>query len=163
MMCSRPVSFLNSEFNDFLFSPIGEGKNETLPSVLSALARLDIDPWQEACQLSLLLEESATRRLAGLIAALPDESSARRDPEMIALRLVALLPHRRKSAVTPPKLGLGERMATHFQTFLYVILMGFVLLGGAVSMMAGRPSADNVNATPTSQRIFPYKIDSDNN
>ena len=32
-----------------------------LLSVLSALARLDIDPWQEAVQLAALPEETATR------------------------------------------------------------------------------------------------------
>ena len=33
-----------------------------LLSVLSALARLDIDPWQEAAQLAGLPGETATRR-----------------------------------------------------------------------------------------------------
>ena len=37
-----------SEFDSFLCAPIGEERNGMLLSVLSALARLDVDPWQEA-------------------------------------------------------------------------------------------------------------------
>jgi hypothetical protein len=49
---TRPalVSVLGSEFDDFLFPPIGEDRNDTPVSVLLALARLDMDPWQEAAE-----------------------------------------------------------------------------------------------------------------
>jgi len=63
-----------TEFDNFLFAPIGEESNGMLLSVLSAMAPLDIDPWQEAAKLSGLPEGAATRRLASLIAALPDEA-----------------------------------------------------------------------------------------
>jgi hypothetical protein len=35
---------LGAQFNDFLFAPIDEDANGSLLSVLSALARLDVDP-----------------------------------------------------------------------------------------------------------------------
>lgn len=60
MIRSTSVSVLGSEFDDFLFAPIGEDKNDMPLSMLSALARLDIDPWQEAAELSRLPEETAT-------------------------------------------------------------------------------------------------------
>ena len=64
-----------------------------LLSVLSALARLDIDPWQEAAELARLPREAAVRRLASLIANLPEDGAAsQRDPKTIAARLIALLP-----------------------------------------------------------------------
>ena len=71
---TRSPSFLvlGSEFDDFLFAPIGEDRNDMPLSVLSALARLDIDPWHEAAELARLPRETATQRLASLIAALPD-------------------------------------------------------------------------------------------
>jgi hypothetical protein len=47
MSSSASVSVLGTEFDDFLFAPIGEDRNDMPLSVLSALARLDIDPWQE--------------------------------------------------------------------------------------------------------------------
>lgn len=62
-----------------------------LLGVLSALARLDIEPWQEAAKLARLPRVTASERLASLIAALPDEPSGHRDPS-IAARLIALLP-----------------------------------------------------------------------
>ena len=48
------VANLGSEFDAFLFAPIGEEKNGMLLSVVSALARLNIDPWQEAANLATL-------------------------------------------------------------------------------------------------------------
>jgi hypothetical protein len=37
---------LGLEFDDFLFVPIGDDRNAVLLSVLSVLARLNLDPWQ---------------------------------------------------------------------------------------------------------------------
>jgi hypothetical protein len=75
---------LGSEFDVFLFAPIGEDRNGMLLSVLSALARLHVDPWQEAAKLARLPREAATQRLASLIAALPDGPSAHLDPGALA-------------------------------------------------------------------------------
>jgi hypothetical protein len=83
---------LGSEFDDFLFASIGEDRNGMLLSVVSALARLDIDPWREAAQLARLPGEIAANRLAALIASLPDGALMRSDPGTIAARLIALLP-----------------------------------------------------------------------
>jgi hypothetical protein len=74
MTRSASVSRLASEFDNFLFAPIGEDRNEVPLSVLSALARLDVDPWHEAANLARLPKETATQRLASLIAGLPDAS-----------------------------------------------------------------------------------------
>ena len=62
---------LGREFDDFLFASIGEDRNGTALSVLSALARLDVDPWQETASLARMPRERATERLAALIAAAP--------------------------------------------------------------------------------------------
>jgi hypothetical protein len=68
MISSVSISVLGAEFDDFLFAPIGKDRNGTPLSVLSALARLDIDPWQEADKLSQLPGETAVQRLTSLIA-----------------------------------------------------------------------------------------------
>jgi hypothetical protein len=80
-----------------------------LLTVVSALARLDLDPWQEAAKFAAMPRETATQRLASMIASVPDELSARREPGMIAARLIALLPHGARSGVTPrvPLDGIG--------------------------------------------------------
>jgi hypothetical protein len=72
MKRSNSLFFAGSEFDDFLLAPIGEDNGGMLLSVLSALARLDVDPWEEAARLAELPGDKATRKLAALIAALPD-------------------------------------------------------------------------------------------
>jgi hypothetical protein len=63
-----------------------------LVSVLSGLARSDVNPWQEAAKLAQLPEETATKELAALIGALPDKAASYPDRRTIAARLLALLP-----------------------------------------------------------------------
>ena len=79
-MTTVPIPVPGSEFNNFLFASIGEDRNGMLVSVLSGLARSDVDPWQEAAKLAQLPGETATRELAALIGALPDRASAYPDP-----------------------------------------------------------------------------------
>src|ERR1700733_14045276 len=99
-MTRTSLSALAPEFDDFLFAPIGEGGNDVPLSVLSALTRLDIDPWQEAAELTRVSRETATQRLASLIASPPDGPPAHLDPGRIATRLIALLPKQSSSNIS---------------------------------------------------------------
>ena len=92
-------------------------------SVLSALARLDIDPWQEAAELAVLPGATATARLASLIALLPNEPAMRRDPDTIAARLVTLLPSRAGSNATLLKMSVGDGKVTQSWIVIYAVLM----------------------------------------
>ena len=94
MTHSALASVLGSDFDGFLYAPLGEDRNDVPLSVLSALARLDFDPWQEAANLARMSRESATQRLASLILALPGGPLAHLDARTISARLIALLPHR---------------------------------------------------------------------
>ena len=53
------VSFFRPEFDDFLYAAIDTDKDEMPLSVLSALARLNVDPWEEAAELSELSKDSS--------------------------------------------------------------------------------------------------------
>jgi hypothetical protein len=64
---------IGAEFDKFLCAPIREDRNGTPLSVLSALARLDVDPWQEAASLARMPRDTAATRLTALIVALPGE------------------------------------------------------------------------------------------
>jgi hypothetical protein len=88
------VSFFNfrPEFGDFLYAPVGVERNEMTLSVLSALARLDLDPWKEAAELSELAKNTGAQRLASLIARLPGGRWTQADSGAIADRLIELLP-----------------------------------------------------------------------
>jgi hypothetical protein len=137
MIGSVSVLRLKPEFDDFLFAPIGEERNGMLLSVVSALARLNVDPWREAANLARLPKETGIQRLASLISLLPDRPSAHLDTRTIATRLITLLP-RRPSSHNPsiPTGGtiLGNRVAPNIPlgTMYVMSLMIFVLVAGVV-------------------------------
>jgi hypothetical protein len=81
-----------AEFDKFLYAPIREDRNGTPLSVLSALARLNVDPWQEAVNLAGMSRDAAATRLTALIAALPNEPTEGISANSTAAHLVALLP-----------------------------------------------------------------------
>ena len=96
-------------------------------SVLSALARLDIDPWQEADELARLPVETATQRLASLIATLPKHPSAHLDPGTIAARLITLLPTRTRSNIPSRGSLLGGGVVTNFRTVMFMIFISVII------------------------------------
>jgi hypothetical protein len=89
---------LGSEYDKFLFAPIGDDRNGMTVSVVSLLGRMDLDPWEEAATLAGLSAESAAQKLAVLLRALPDQSPLKPDPDVAAARLIALLPRRGDSS-----------------------------------------------------------------
>ena len=80
-----------SEFDSFLYAPIGKERNGMLLSVLSALARLDVDPWQEAATLTKMPAQDATLRLTSLLSSLPSDAATLLAPSAV-VRLISLLP-----------------------------------------------------------------------
>ena len=79
------------KFDGFLFTPIGEEENGMVLNVMSAFARRNVDPWEEAARLSRLPRDVATRELSAMIAELPPGAN-RASPRPIAERLMAPLP-----------------------------------------------------------------------
>jgi hypothetical protein len=80
----------HSAYNPFLFAVVGEEELGIPLTVLTALTRLGIDPWEEAARLSNLPKDVAARALAKMIAALPRRHDT--GSEALASRLVDLLP-----------------------------------------------------------------------
>jgi len=163
MTRSASVSVLGSEFDDFLFAPIGEDRNDMPLSVLSALARLDVDPWQEATELARLPGETATQRLASLIAALPDRQSAHLDAGTIAARLIALLPRRAPSAIPSRESLLGGRAVTISRAVIYLTLINVVvaifMMGAQWIAQSSQPSASVDSAhVSTASNVLPQMI-----
>ena len=83
---------IGPEFDQFLGASIGEDRNGTGLSVLSALARLDVDPWKEATSLARMPREAAAGRFIELIETLPLAPASAIPSRMSAASLVALLP-----------------------------------------------------------------------
>jgi len=133
---------LGSEFNTFLFAPVGDEKNGMMLTVLSALARLDVDPWREASELARMPRAAANQRLTSLIAALPDAPSTWSQPDTIADRLIALLP--RGDSASVPACGklLGADAVLNSLRVARVLAINLLLLAGMLCPMGlGEPQA----------------------
>jgi hypothetical protein len=92
-MAQRDVFALGrSNLNQFLFADIGVERSGSPLTVISALARVGLDPWGEADRLARLPRSAARDGLAQLIAALPSGLWPMTEAIPIASRLVALLP-----------------------------------------------------------------------
>jgi len=104
-------------------------------SVLSALARLDVDPWQEAAKLARLPGAAAAQSLAARIAALPNGPSGCLDSGLIAKRLVALLPRPASFNAPSSSVVSGNPATPNSRAVIFMLLMAFVL--GAQIMIAG--------------------------
>ena len=152
------VSQLDPVFNDFLFAPICDDRNGMVLSVLSALARLDLDPWQEAAKLAGLPGEAAVRRLTGLIAALPDGPSASLNPGTIAARLIAHLPRRNRPNTVSHKSLFNVPAAINPWTVAYVVFVVFAL-GAQLIAASHQPPAQAYKAhAPTTSMVSPPRL-----
>ena len=154
---TRTVSILGlgSEFDDFLFAPIGEERNGMPLSVVSALARSDVDPWQEAAKLARLPVEAATQRLALLIAALPEASGPRWDPGTIAARLIGLLPHAVTSPSPSSKAVLDAGAANRSQILVYVVFMVIAMSVQLIASSHQPPAQAGGGNPPASSTLTP--------
>jgi hypothetical protein len=131
MTHSPSTTGLGLAYNAFLFASITDDNGAAPLNTVSVLARLDIDPWQEAAELNRLPNETATQRLAALLASLPGWQNGFPDAETIAIRLVALLPGRGSTDCVVPERTKNLRGA--FDPTFVAIAFGFavvVLLSG---------------------------------
>jgi hypothetical protein len=102
-------SLQNSDFGEFLYAPIGEEANGMVVTALSALARIGVDPWQEAARLAQLPMDVASQSLASMISALPNGRWAKSDAGAIATRLAALLPAAKARQASSRETAPGHR------------------------------------------------------
>lgn len=79
-------------FDGFLYAAVGEDRGGNTVSVLSTLARLGLDPWDEAADLADLPRADARTRLERLLARFGDVPALRKDQGTIIPRLLELLP-----------------------------------------------------------------------
>lgn len=117
-MTVRPDYALSrARYTPFLFTVVGTERSDAENSgediiVLTALARLGIDPWEEAGRLAVLPRLEAAQSLAATFINLPDTRWAQGDATGAARRIVDTLPplsHR-----PPPPLGSGLFLTWRF-------------------------------------------------
>jgi hypothetical protein len=124
---TRPASTraLGNEFDSFLFAPIGSESNGALLSVVSALARMNIDPWQEAAQLAKLPKDAAAERLTGLIAGLPDPPQTTTSD---VVRLVAFLPRETAPPTPQGQVVVAGKRVDGWRVLYVLLLMALVAM-----------------------------------
>jgi hypothetical protein len=131
---------LRPDLDNFLFAAVGAEQNGVPLSMVSALTRLGLDPWEEAGRLSSLGKREAVEQLARLIVDLPDTSRPLAEAREIAGGLVEQLP---KHDVRPsaPQIQLRQlprwrRAPTRSQLLMFCLvaaaaaLVSCVLHGG---------------------------------
>jgi hypothetical protein len=128
MALAARFSLLHSDLNDFLFASVGEEKNEVTLSVVSALTRLGLDPWEEAARLTPLPKARAAEALAILIARLPIRRTLSSDDLVISQRLVELLPDQ-KPAPLEGRQRAGAEQKKYWQA---MVLLTCLALGAAI-------------------------------
>jgi hypothetical protein len=120
---------VTSRYNDFLFAPICDEPGGTRLSVLSALARINVDPWDEAARLAALSTADARKILVSTLNLLPDRQQEPAETEILAARLVALLPKKDgPTAAKTAKIGEGHAQRAIFWLvwLCFAILMSFL-------------------------------------
>ena len=126
------TTLLRTDYDRFLFAPVGEGANGMPLTVISVLARLDVDAWEEAATLAALPAESAAQRLASILAAPPNACVPAEESVAVATRLVALLqrapaPSARSAQSPPPVQIVAMPGKPVNRTIYYLIAVIFLL------------------------------------
>jgi hypothetical protein len=159
MTPTAPIPPLGSEFNDFLFALVGEDRNGMPLSVVSMLARMELDPWVEAASLADLPAETAAQKLAAWLDVLPDPTLKPASPDTRAARLIALLPRRRNRDSPPPVAGTVAVPATQPRTLTKVILVAiYMILSLGIQLFFARrdpPAAPEITPTPAAEIVPP--------
>ena len=109
-MDHRPrFSTLNAQYENFLYAPVCEDVNGTRLSVLSALARMNVDPWDEATRLAAMPKAIAEKTLLSILDLVSGKSWKSPEAAAIAARLVKLLPQAGETAAMPAAARMTER------------------------------------------------------
>jgi hypothetical protein len=125
------------EFERFLYASVGEDRNGYVVTVLSALARLGLDPWAETAALVALGRDAAQARLGTRLARFRDVPALASEHGRVARDLSRLLPEGPASGNLKRNVstGTGGRLVTSRLTWavLAIIFVLFQALTGGGS------------------------------
>lgn len=110
----------NHDLERFLHASVGEDRKGDGVTVLSALARLNLDPWEEAADLAALGREAAGARLGSLLSRFRDVPALGKDHAPVAQDLTRLLPERLARAAISS--GTETKAATISSGLIWTLL-----------------------------------------
>jgi hypothetical protein len=160
----RPrFSTLNARYEDFLYAPVCEDVNGTRLSVLSALARMNVDPWDEATRLAAMPKAIAENTLLSILDLVSGKNWKSPEAAAIAARLVRLLPQSGEAAAMPggsANAAAGNAKVLDLRKSYWWVWVCFAL---AVSFMtphhqvttANAPAATSQSGAPPSDNSAP--------
>ena len=119
-----------SQYDTFLFASVCETDEMTL-SVLSVLARQDVDPWQEADRLAQLSRDQAISSLASKIWKSNSERWSPSEASILAVRLIELLPSHSRPRSSPPWTDDGNGRLT-FWVVAGMLFMSLAISGNSM-------------------------------
>jgi len=121
------LSGLEPQYDAFLFASLCETDEMTL-SVLSLLARQDVDPWQEAARLTQLSKAQAVNSLAARIWKSNSEQWTQSEASIMAARLIELLPSNCRSSAWAND---GNGRLTYWMV-AWLLFMSIAMSGGSM-------------------------------
>ena len=148
------LSQSGSKFDRFLYASINDNDDAPL-SVLSALARQDLDAWQEAARLAQLPKHTAVSSLAQTIQISDSKGLSTAEACAIANRLVGLLPARGAiDEQSPPDDNIRHKLMLWL---IYGIICGSVTISANEAKQANKGSdpSSYANAATVQQEIVP--------
>lgn len=148
------LSSLEPRYNAFLHASLG-AEDDMAISVLSVLARQDVDPWQEADRLAQLPKEQAINSLASRIWRSNSQRWSPSEATIFAGQLIELLPsHGDSISVSrPAKAGNGGMMLWFV---LGALIASTVISGNSIKNLtkSSNNSTNRVSA-PAQQEASP--------
>jgi hypothetical protein len=142
---------LRKDFDDFLFAPVGVDTSGMPVTLLTVLARLGVDPWEEAADLAHLSREPAMQRLASRLEAMPNGPVSAEETVNIATRLIALLhraPSRKVASPEAPRPQKDAKTSKGVNPAIYW-LIGLIFLFVAQWALSSRPAQPPMDTTIT--------------
>ena len=137
MTLRRSFRPLRPDLDRFLFATVGDEVDGVPLSVISALVRLGLDPWEEAGRLSSLNTREAAEQLARLIAELPGICRPLGEAREIADGLVGRLP-KHDPGRTAPEVQIrthyrAPKLPKLFQFWIACFVLAAAVLVSAVA------------------------------
>ena len=159
-------SSLNASYDNFLYAPVCEDANGMRLSVISALARMDVDPWEEATRLAAMPKAIAEKTLLSILDLVSGRSWKSPEAAAIAARLVRLLPqtgeaasHAATGTATAPAqrksywwVWLGFALAMSFMTPHHQATTATTDAATSQSGQSGAPSNSKSASVPSNSK-----------
>jgi len=139
---------LPRRYDSFLFAPVCKEFNGAPLTVLSVLARMDLDPWDEAARLGAMQRANAKSALASMLNRIPGGYWSGAEVDGIAAQLVRLLPDGSTTHDQPATANAWTRYAKYGLVLLIVALAISFLVKHGQSVDVTAPASGSAQTSP---------------